>query len=181
MAFPLQSDARSAPDVSYSLSVDTGKGSNGAVGGNYSQDVVTSREVFAFRGSNLRNDGTASCRHKTQKPHKSETASATYFKKLSFPLENANTGLAKGRRRSRSTARAGVARRRDVEMRQPILGAFDPDTIAVLLQALDEASAALKADEAIRQRLARLILIAARDGERDPERLREHALGGLNA
>lgn len=67
-----------------------------------------------------------------------------------------------------------------METRQPILGAFDPDTIAVLLKALDDASAALNADEAIRQRLARLILIAAKNGERDPERLREHAVGGLN-
>jgi hypothetical protein len=68
-----------------------------------------------------------------------------------------------------------------VEIRQPILGAFDPDTIAVLLKALDEASAALNADETLRQQLARLILVAAKNGERDAERLREQALGGLNA
>jgi hypothetical protein len=68
-----------------------------------------------------------------------------------------------------------------VEIRQPILGAFDPDTIEVLLKALDAASAALNPDEAVRQRLARLILIAAKNGERDPERLREYALDGLTS
>jgi len=68
-----------------------------------------------------------------------------------------------------------------VETRQPILGAFDPDTIAILLKVLDDVSASLNANETIRQRLARLILVAAKDGERDPAELRERALGGLTA
>jgi len=59
-----------------------------------------------------------------------------------------------------------------VEIRQPTLGAFDPDAIAIMLKVLDEVAAALQADERVRQQLARDLLIAAKDGERDPVQLR---------
>jgi len=59
-----------------------------------------------------------------------------------------------------------------VEIRQPTLGAFDPDTIAIMLKVLDEVAAALQADERVRRQLARDLLIAAKDGERDPVQLR---------
>jgi hypothetical protein len=68
-----------------------------------------------------------------------------------------------------------------VATRQLMLGAFDPDTIAILLRVLDDVSAALKADESTRQQLAREILVAAKDGERDPVQLRERVLGDAYA
>jgi hypothetical protein len=55
---------------------------------------------------------------------------------------------------------------------------FDPETIAMLKGALDEAWSCLPAGQtAVTQSLlAERILKAARDGERDPDRLRTHAI-----
>lgn len=64
-------------------------------------------------------------------------------------------------------------------MRQLTVGVFDPDTIAIMLAVLDDLSATLNADESMRQRLARRLLEAAKDGERDPRRLREQVLAGF--
>jgi hypothetical protein len=59
---------------------------------------------------------------------------------------------------------------------------YQPETIVVMRQALDEAWAALSSDE--RQRtskteLALRILELATRGERDPRRLRALAIGGV--
>ena len=59
------------------------------------------------------------------------------------------------------------------------IGAFEPETINVMLGVLDEVSDAVMADEAARSRLARRILVAVSQGERDPARLREYALKQL--
>jgi hypothetical protein len=64
------------------------------------------------------------------------------------------------------------------------LGAFDPETVIVLVRAVDEALDRAKADdafrisdeEACRSALARHILDAAREGERDMGKLVEAAL-----
>jgi hypothetical protein len=55
---------------------------------------------------------------------------------------------------------------------------FDPETIAILKGVLDEAWSCLPAGQtAVTQSLlAERILKAARDGERDPDRLRTHAI-----
>jgi hypothetical protein len=54
---------------------------------------------------------------------------------------------------------------------------FDPETIAILKGVLDEAWSCLPAGQtAVTQSLlAERILKAARDGERDPDRLRTHS------
>jgi hypothetical protein len=59
---------------------------------------------------------------------------------------------------------------------------FDPETIAILRGVLDEAWSCLPAGQtAVTQSLlAERILKAARDGERDPDRLRTHAITGGN-
>jgi hypothetical protein len=59
------------------------------------------------------------------------------------------------------------------------VAAFDPDMISVMLAALDEAASAVSADETTRSLIARRILAAATQGERDPARLRRHALRSL--
>ena len=59
------------------------------------------------------------------------------------------------------------------------VGVFDPDTISVMLAALDDAASTVSADETTRSLLARRILLAATQGERDPARLRRHALRSL--
>jgi hypothetical protein len=66
-----------------------------------------------------------------------------------------------------------------VKTQELTIGAFEPETINVMLGVLDEVSDALKADEAARSRLARRILVAVSQGERDPARLREYALKHL--
>ena len=54
---------------------------------------------------------------------------------------------------------------------------FDPETIAILKGVLDEAWSCLPAGRDVTQSLlAERILKAARDGERDPDRLRTHAI-----
>jgi hypothetical protein len=55
---------------------------------------------------------------------------------------------------------------------------FDPETIAILKAVLDEAWSCLPAGQTnvTRSLLAERILKAARDGERDPGRLRTHAM-----
>jgi hypothetical protein len=55
---------------------------------------------------------------------------------------------------------------------------FDPDTIAILRGVLDEAWSCLPAGQTdvTRSLLAERILKAARSGERDPDRLRTHAI-----
>jgi len=62
---------------------------------------------------------------------------------------------------------------------QGVQDAFDPETLAVLQSAFDEAYAALPAGQqtaAIRAQLAQRILHKAREGERDPVALRAYAL-----
>jgi hypothetical protein len=65
-------------------------------------------------------------------------------------------------------------------IRSPIApGAFEPETIAVMSDALD-AACQLHANgqhEVVREVIARRIILAARFGERDPVRLRAAALG----
>jgi hypothetical protein len=62
---------------------------------------------------------------------------------------------------------------------------YDPETLAVLGQAFDAAwhelqSAVLPVDAALaREELAARILFAADQGERDPERLKLHALAAF--
>ena len=55
---------------------------------------------------------------------------------------------------------------------------FDPNTVAMLRDVLDEAWSCLPAGQinVTRSLLAERILKAARDGERDPDRLRTHAI-----
>jgi hypothetical protein len=56
---------------------------------------------------------------------------------------------------------------------------FDPETIAVLKAVLEDSWATLRPDQQraiLKTDLAQRILAAAADGERDPIRLREHAL-----
>ena len=55
---------------------------------------------------------------------------------------------------------------------------FDPNTVAMLRDVLDEAWSCLPAGQTdvTRSLLAERILKAARDGERDPDRLRTHAI-----
>jgi hypothetical protein len=58
---------------------------------------------------------------------------------------------------------------------------FDPDTIALLRTTLDHAWASLEPGQQVvtsRSILAERILRAAARGERDPDRLRAHALSG---
>ena len=62
---------------------------------------------------------------------------------------------------------------------------YDPDTLALLMRAFDDAwkdvQSALVvkplAADVLRRRLAKRILLAANDGERDPTRLKLIALG----
>jgi len=58
-------------------------------------------------------------------------------------------------------------------------GAFDPEALAVLKAAFDDACLALPAGQrtaGMRTRLAERIMRKAREGERDPLRLRAYAL-----
>jgi hypothetical protein len=57
----------------------------------------------------------------------------------------------------------------------------DAHTIAILKGVLDEAWSCLPAGQTnvTRSLLAQRILKAARDGERDPDRLRTHAIGAI--
>ena len=58
-------------------------------------------------------------------------------------------------------------------------GAFDPETIAILRAAFDDACASLPSEQhtqSKRSTLAQRILKLASEGERDPERLRVFAL-----
>jgi hypothetical protein len=67
-------------------------------------------------------------------------------------------------------------------MRSFYNGSFDPQTLLVLEAAFDDAWLALKADgnSTVKpDELARSVLRLAMDGERDPDRLRNHALRGL--
>ena len=59
---------------------------------------------------------------------------------------------------------------------------FDPETIAILKGVLDEAWSCLPAGQTdvTQSLLAERILKAARDGERDPDRLRTHAIADGN-
>ena len=57
---------------------------------------------------------------------------------------------------------------------------FDPETIAVLRQVLEDSWGSLRPDQqraTLKTELAQRILAAAANGERDPIRLRERALG----
>ena len=57
---------------------------------------------------------------------------------------------------------------------------FDPETIAVLRQVLEDSWASLRPDQqraTLKTELTQRILAAAANGERDPIRLRERALG----
>ena len=62
---------------------------------------------------------------------------------------------------------------------------FDPETIALLRETLDDAWACLRPDQRARVSrtlLAEGIINSARDGERNPERLRDAALkAGLSS
>jgi hypothetical protein len=61
---------------------------------------------------------------------------------------------------------------------------FDPETIELMRSALDDAWATLSPDRQStmsRTALAERILLAARRGERDPVRLRAHALISIAA
>ena len=56
---------------------------------------------------------------------------------------------------------------------------FDPETVALLRQALEDAWASLRSDQRTRisrTLLAEAIVKSAAEGERDPERLRDAAL-----
>jgi hypothetical protein len=60
-----------------------------------------------------------------------------------------------------------------------VVGAFDPETLAVLRAVFDEACLALPAGQhtpSMRSTLAERILKKAGEGERDPMRLRAYAL-----
>ena len=57
---------------------------------------------------------------------------------------------------------------------------FDPETIAVLKAVLEDSWASLRSDQqraTLKTDLAQRILAAAAEGERDPIRLRDRALG----
>jgi hypothetical protein len=58
---------------------------------------------------------------------------------------------------------------------------FDPETIAILRHILDDAWSCLPAGQTsiTRSELAERILKAARDGERDPARLRDRAIADI--
>lgn len=66
---------------------------------------------------------------------------------------------------------------------------YDPETLGVLARAFDDAWADLQAlvgpkpvgSTVLRERLARRIMAAADDGERDPARLKMIALGAIDA
>jgi hypothetical protein len=56
---------------------------------------------------------------------------------------------------------------------------FDPETIDVMLGVIEDIADQREVDEAARSRLARTILDAVWQGERDPARLRECALRSI--
>jgi hypothetical protein len=61
-------------------------------------------------------------------------------------------------------------------------GAFDPEALAAMVGALDAAFEQLQGTgepDVVRERIANRIITAARLGERDPARLLEAALRGL--
>jgi hypothetical protein len=61
-------------------------------------------------------------------------------------------------------------------------GAYEPEEIAVMTEALEAACNALddsSLSEGVREQIARQIITAAKFGERDPDRLRAVALAGL--
>jgi hypothetical protein len=68
-------------------------------------------------------------------------------------------------------------------MAQRIGAGFDPETRALLKRVLTEAEQSLPMEartSEVRVQLASCILIAARDGERDPVRLRSAGLRGID-
>jgi hypothetical protein len=71
----------------------------------------------------------------------------------------------------------------EMTMAQRIGASFDPETLALLKRVLTEAEQSLPIEartSEIRVQLASGILGAARDGERDPRRLRSAGLRGIN-
>ena len=69
----------------------------------------------------------------------------------------------------------------DPERRLIMLGAFDPEAVAVMSEAFEAALKELRdagRHSVIPEGIARRIIAAAKFGERDPVRLREAALGG---
>ncbi len=56
---------------------------------------------------------------------------------------------------------------------------FDPEIIGVMLGVIEDISNGTEVDEGTRSRLARTILDAVWQGERDPARLRECALRSI--
>jgi hypothetical protein len=66
-------------------------------------------------------------------------------------------------------------------MRMHLFGAFEPEAIAEMTEALEAACEELKDSdqpEVVREIVAQRIILAVRFGERDPVRLREAALRG---
>jgi hypothetical protein len=62
------------------------------------------------------------------------------------------------------------------------LGAFEPEVIAVMIEAFEGACKALddaRLSEGVREQIARQIITAAKFGEGDPGRLRAASLAGL--